>query len=187
MVSCGNFHEDEFYKNSRLNLLAHRQRMKSKVFMILTFTSDYSEIEGNNALVTGAGWIIDHKFVLGLHGYGFVNNLNHDEGTPGDEKYSLAGGYGGFYFEPIVGADFPIHLTFPMQLGVGGISATKGCNRDEPSHDNFFCGRFFQVLKKILFDELSRNSVNLILKNKNELMEFWLQNVISTDITIKTY
>jgi hypothetical protein len=34
----------------------------------------------------------------------------------------LTGGYGGFIIEPIILPKFPVHISFPILLGAGGIS-----------------------------------------------------------------
>ena len=52
-------------------------------------------------------------------GTGFFNNLSK---TVNNTEDYLGGGYGGFYFEPILLAKSPIHLSFPIIIGGGGIS-----------------------------------------------------------------
>lgn len=85
----------------------------------------YSQIDGKDAFVTGArgAFIFDHSFAIGLGGYGFINNLDYH--TYFDNKpldYTLAGGYGGIFIEPIVGGKKPVHLSFPVLFGVGAAS-----------------------------------------------------------------
>lgn len=102
-------------------------------------TFGYTQLDNNDALISGGrvGWVINHGIVLGMHGYGFVNNLGR-EGTPGISDYSLAGGYGGLYIEPIIAPKFPVHLTFPMQLGIGGITASEGYGWDDTYNDSYY-------------------------------------------------
>jgi len=85
------------------------------------FTVSFSNIGGDPALVTGGrgAFIFDHVLVFGLGGFGFVNNLNYDN-FQHDNKLSLAGGYGGFYIEPILGGRSPVHVSFPILIGMGG-------------------------------------------------------------------
>lgn len=89
----------------------------------------YTQLEGKDALMVGArgAWIIDHSFAIGLGGHGFINDLDHhdwmDNGWLDDAfNDNLAGGYGGIYLEPIIGPRLPVHLSFPILLGAGGIA-----------------------------------------------------------------
>lgn len=81
----------------------------------------YTTIDGKDALQTSVrgAWVIDHNIALGFAGYGFVNNL---EKTTDLNDYYLGGGYGGFYFEPIILPNSPIHVSFPILIGGGGIT-----------------------------------------------------------------
>ncbi|HPG33945.1 MAG: hypothetical protein RBR84_12450 [Bacteroidales bacterium] len=90
------------------------------------FTVGYSQIDSKDALMLGArfAWIANHKFALGFAGYGFMNNIEKSEFY--DKKdYYLAGGYGGLLFEPIIMPHSPVHLSFPVILGAGGISVVE--------------------------------------------------------------
>lgn len=85
----------------------------------------YTQIDGQDAFISGArgAYIIDHSFAIGLGGYGFVNNLDyHTYLNDNPLDYYLAGGYGGIFLEPIVGGNNPIHLSFPVLFGVGGVA-----------------------------------------------------------------
>lgn len=84
----------------------------------------YSEIDGSDAFVGGirGGFIFDHKLAIGLGGYGFVNNLDNKTYHGWNEDLYLAGGYGGIFIEPIVGGTKPVHVSFPILLGIGGVS-----------------------------------------------------------------
>ncbi len=130
--------QPEQSRNEIQTLFSDRDGKTSHGFVgVMTF--GYSEIDGNDAMISGgrAGWIINHGFVVGMHGYGFVNNINK-EGTPGIGDYSLAGGYGGLFIEPIIAPMFPVHVNFPLQIGVGGISVTEGYAWDEPDNDGYY-------------------------------------------------
>lgn len=112
----------DLYENDEVRTLFSRSRSNG---VYGAFTVSYSNIGGNDALVTGGrgAFIFDHTLAIGLGGYGFVNNLNsyyHSEiENPG---LSLAGGYGGLLIEPIVAGKSPVHLSFPILIGGGGIS-----------------------------------------------------------------
>lgn len=91
-----------------------------------SFASGYSPIDDKNAAIFSSrfGWIMDHWFAFGVFGTGFVNNIDNLDGyynTPRKtEEYSLAGGYGGLFIEPMLFPLKPVHLSFPIMFGVGG-------------------------------------------------------------------
>jgi len=87
-------------------------------------TIGYSKIDGKDGMLIGgrAGWLIDHRLTLGLVGYGFFNNLQKNYDYQASE-YTLAGGYGGLFLEPIILNKKPVHLTVPLIFAVGGITA----------------------------------------------------------------
>ena len=92
-----------------------------------SFSIGYTQLDSKDALQLGGrvAWIANHKFALGLAGYGFVNDLNNDYDDTDPSNYFLAGGYGGVFFEPILMPNKPIHVSIPVMLGVGGISAVE--------------------------------------------------------------
>lgn len=102
-----------------------------------SFSIGYTQIDSKDALQLGGrvAWIANHRFALGLVGYGFVNDIQKDyDDDP--SSYFLAGGYGGIFFEPILMPNKPVHVSFPIILGVGGISAVES-NNWESSHYNY--------------------------------------------------
>lgn len=92
------------------------------------FSLGYSEIDGSHAFVGGVrgGFIFDQKLAIGLGGYGFANNLDNNDynNTIKDDLY-MAGGYGGIFIEPIVAGTRPVHVSFPILLGIGGVALTE--------------------------------------------------------------
>lgn len=90
----------------------------------LTFGMDM--IDGSYAFHSGirAAWMIGHSFGLGISGSGFSNNV-FEYPSEDEAFYSLSGGYGGLLFEPVIAPRFPIHLSFPIVLGAGGVANTK--------------------------------------------------------------
>ena len=88
------------------------------------FTIGYSKINGQDALLMGGRgeWVIGHGFGLGLGGYGFINDPIYH--PIDDLNYALAGGYGGLIMEPILFGWFPVHLSFPILIGAGGVANT---------------------------------------------------------------
>ncbi|MCB8994446.1 MAG: hypothetical protein H6538_02440 [Bacteroidales bacterium] len=90
-----------------------------------SFGAGYTIIDGKDAAtLTGrAAWIMGHSVALGFAGTGFVNSFTPD--VQPDRFINLTGGYGGLLFEPILLPRFPVHLSFPMIAGVGGIAYTS--------------------------------------------------------------
>lgn len=90
------------------------------------FTMGYSQIDGRDALISGArgAFVFDQKLAIGLGGYGFVNNLDYHSyyGESQDQQFMLAGGYGGLIVEPILGGRKAVHLSFPVLFGLGGVA-----------------------------------------------------------------
>lgn len=95
------------------------------------FSIGYSEIEDRQAVTFGGRleWIAGHSIGIGFGGTGFINE-NHYEPSLNSDVF-LTGGYGGLYIEPIVMPNFPVHLSFPILLGGGGVSyVTEDMNYD---------------------------------------------------------
>ncbi|NQU88650.1 MAG: hypothetical protein HQ541_23140, partial [Mariniphaga sp.] len=44
----------------------------------------------------------------------------------GHDTYNgLAGGYGGIFIEPIIGSRLPVHVSFPILFGIGGVALVE--------------------------------------------------------------
>ncbi|WP_066631111.1 hypothetical protein [Labilibacter marinus] len=97
---------------------------------------NYSNIANRDAILMGAkgGWVINHAFTLGLGGYGFITEPKHDVSL--NKDYEFAGGYGGLLLEPIIGAKHPVHLSFPILIGAGGVAYTT-TNFDYDNNYNY--------------------------------------------------
>lgn len=96
----------------------------------------YTELEDRDAFVFGAkgGILLGHLVTMGLGGSGFFNDVHYDATTGMD--ISLAGGYGGFFFEPVLMPKFPVHVSFPILIGAGGV-AVVSVKDEEEWNDNF--------------------------------------------------
>ena len=97
------------------------------------FSVGYTQINGRDALLMGGRgeWVIGHGFGLGLGGYGFVNDPIYNASD--NLNYSLGGGYGGLMMEPILFGWFPVHVSFPILIGGGGVSSfSYVTNWDDP-------------------------------------------------------
>lgn len=104
------------------------------------FSLGYSQIDGKDAFITGAraAFIVDHSFAIGLSGSGFVNDLNYEEIIDGNPaNIGLAGGYGGLFIEPVIAPRFPVHLSFPVLFGIGGIAKVENSNWWEDHYYNY--------------------------------------------------
>ena len=113
-----------------------------------SFSIGYTQIDGKDAIVLGgrAAWIANHHFALGMAGRGFFNSLSSNKyydpsyNPNYDPNYSLAGGYGGILFEPIVAPMSPVHVSFPILIGAGGVAATPSSwnNVDNYYYNNYY-------------------------------------------------
>jgi hypothetical protein len=88
-------------------------------------STGYGQINKLDAIFFGGegAVIINHSIALGLGGHGFMTETVNDANL--GEAYEFAGGYGGLIIEPIIGARNPVHVTFPMLIGAGGIGYVK--------------------------------------------------------------
>jgi hypothetical protein len=84
----------------------------------------YTQINGEDVMTLGGrlAWVIDHHVAVGLAGRAFMNSVFIDgiPNTPENGLY-LSGGYGGFFVEPILFPNFPVHVSFPILIGGGGL------------------------------------------------------------------
>lgn len=153
------------------------------------FTISYSEIGGHDALVTGGrgAFIFDHSFAIGLGGFGFVNNFDYNHHEI-ETDFSLAGGYGGIFFEPIIAGKSPVHVSFPILIGMGGVAAYKNYDMEwdyphysDYGNDIFFVvepavelefnlARFFRLAATVSYRHTSK--IELIKTDENALKGF---------------
>lgn len=92
---------------------------------------NYSQIDNADALLIGGkgAWVVGHNMAFGIGGYGFFTDYVYDTNLNLNTNYQ--GGYGGFYFEPIILPKFPAHITIPIFIGVGGIAYVSDINLDD--------------------------------------------------------
>ncbi len=97
----------------------------------------YTRIDDRDAFVFGArgGILMGHMVALGLGGSGFFNDLQYSSELGTD--ISLAGGYGGFFFEPVLMPKLPVHVSFPVLVGVGGVSVVSVNDEEDEWEDHF--------------------------------------------------
>lgn len=102
-------------------------------------TTAYTNMDGRDAIMIGGrgAWLINHKIGIGLAGTGFLTESKVDAQLNGD-RYQLAGGYGGLFLEYIVNPKSPVHVSFPLTIGAGGVSYLESNNSFSGNDFNTF-------------------------------------------------
>ena len=95
-------------------------------------TAHHTRLLDQDALLVGArgGWIINHRFTLGLAGHGLVTRVQSEaydahlaaRGEALRRASSLEMGYGGLLLEPVIAYRSPIHISLPIIIGAGGVT-----------------------------------------------------------------
>jgi hypothetical protein len=124
--------EFQYYKSKEIKTLLGRNKAGGGYG---SFTTGYSNIDGKHAVLFGGrfSWIASHSIGIGIGATGFINEF-HYEPAPVDKDVFLTGGYGGLYIEPILFPRSPIHASFPVLFGAGGISFIS---KDAEFNNNF--------------------------------------------------
>jgi hypothetical protein len=101
-----------------------------------SLTMQYARIDKRDAYLFGfrGGALMGHVMTLGIGGYGFFNDVHYDDVL--DLDLRLAGGYGGFFFEPILMPKMPVHISFPILIGAGGVAVVSS-NDNNWWNDNY--------------------------------------------------
>jgi len=117
--------------NDEIRTLLHKKDGTNKIDngFYASMTFGWTQIDGENAFIIGPriAWIANHYFALGIAGGGFSNFMHfppEDEYYAKDE-YFMAGGYGGILLEPIILARNPVHVSFPITIGGGVVTANS--------------------------------------------------------------
>jgi len=97
----------------------------------------YTELENRDAFIFGArgGIVMGHLVTIGLGGSGFFNDTHYNAAT--GQNIRLAGGYGGFFFEPVIMPRFPVHIAFPILIGAGGVAVVSVKEEEREWNDNY--------------------------------------------------
>jgi hypothetical protein len=80
------------------------------------------------------GMIVNDKFLIGAAGYGLLptKKVNYPIfGHETENNLYLTGGYGGLFFEYIHLSDRMFHLTANTLIGCGGVTLTKGWEKND--------------------------------------------------------
>lgn len=115
------------------------------------FCFGYTSLDNNNTLIAGGrgGVILGHNLALGLAGRGFVTDLESGLQINENSNYFMSGGYGGLLIEPILLPKNPVHVSFPIIIGAGGV-ATYHREYDpvyEYWRDSYYQGRAYMVVE----------------------------------------
>lgn len=97
------------------------------------FSTGYSQVDGYDAFSAGTtiAMIANHGLAIGFSGKGFFTEP-YEFAPNSNTSFSYAGGYGGFLIEPIIFPKYPVHASFPILLGGGGISRNRMTDFDYP-------------------------------------------------------
>lgn len=93
----------------------------------------YGKVLDQDAFWMGVrgGWLINHRFTLGIGGYGLTSRVINNDWLPEDPDPNvdarLLTGYGGLLLEPILFHNELFHVAMPVLVGAGG--ATYGLER----------------------------------------------------------
>jgi hypothetical protein len=100
----------------------------------------YTQIDGEDVMTLGAhaGWLIDHHVTIGLAGNALMNSVYLDGYWPDKGGYYLVGGYGGFFVEPVIAPNFPVHISLPILIGGGGLTLNDQTWHDYQWENNEF-------------------------------------------------
>lgn len=86
----------------------------------------YTQLNNKDGIQIGGrmAYVMNHSLALGFGGYGILTPMDYDLKLDPSRNYEymLAGGYGGFFIEPILFAKYPVHLAFPFMIGGGGLA-----------------------------------------------------------------
>ncbi len=140
MVTIGMTQEDKSRTEQEFKTIFNGNKSNNKVIHggYGAILMNYTQIDKKDAFLAGIRgmWIINHGIGIGIGGYGFSNELKFDQTAYDKQDYSLAGGYGGLTIEPIIMAKQPVHVSFPVLVGAGGIATIQEQWSPYPVHDN---------------------------------------------------
>jgi hypothetical protein len=104
-----------------------------------SLTAGYTQVNGKSGYCYGfnAACMIGHNVGIGIAGSGFSNDLFLDHNS-GSNYQSLQGGYGGFFIEPVIFPKFPVHVSFPIILGMGGVAHMNAYYWDNFDYEYYY-------------------------------------------------
>lgn len=141
-VTMGMAQEDKSRTEQEFKTIFNGNRNNNKVVHggYGAILMNYTQIDNKDAFLAGIRgmWLINHGIGIGIGGYGFASEIKFDQHNNNtyDDGYSLAGGYGGLVIEPIIAAKSPVHVSFPVLIGAGGIASIQEQWSPYPVYDN---------------------------------------------------
>ena len=135
--------ELQYYKDKDIKTLLGKDRSGGKYGAIFI---GYSGIDSRQTLVFGQKltWLPVRTVGIGMGINEFISEYRHDD-VSGRDIYVM-GGFGGMYIEPVVMPRMPVHASFPILLGFGGMSQVY-------SDDPFLISNMFDELQTFLILE----------------------------------
>lgn len=133
----------QYYKDKDIKTLLGKDKSRGKYGAI---SLGYSGIDSRQTLVFGqkVTWLPVRMVGIGMGINEFISEYRHDNISNRDIYFM--GGFGGMYIEPIVLPRMPIHASFPILLGFGGMSQMY-------SDDAFLISNMFDELQTFLILE----------------------------------
>lgn len=110
---------------------------------------DFTNLENPESLELDMkiGGIVSHSFALGGQGVAMLD-MQVDRQIIGDTStISMSGGYGGIFLQPIILPKFPVHISFPIMIGVGGVGINRSRSDIFLDWDNGLEGDAFLIFR----------------------------------------
>jgi hypothetical protein len=87
----------------------------------LGLVSKPADLNGQPAYFAGAhaAVVIGHNFNIGIVGYGLISDVESNYTDIDQNPYYIETGYGGLFFEPVIGSNRVFHFSAPVILGAG--------------------------------------------------------------------
>lgn len=156
IISIGSFAQEN---ESNQKTLFGSDKKSLRVYVAL----NHKAIELNNqmGLMTGGEFslVFNHKFNLGVFGYGMFNTVQSNFINPNYYKYNYGLGMGGIKIEPVFFSNAIIHFTTPIEMGMGGISLNKSNSYYNNSNDvwetNFYDYDMFSFIEPSIKAEIN--------------------------------
>ncbi len=135
--------EFQYYKDNGIKTLLGNERPGGRYGSI---SLGYSGIDDRQTLVFGQRitWLPVSMLGVGMGINEFISEYRHDDISHRD--IYVMGGFGGMYIEPIVLPRMPVHASFPILIGCGGMSQMY-------SDDSFLLSNMFDDFQTFLILE----------------------------------
>jgi hypothetical protein len=127
---------DSTKKTDEIKTIFHHKKGSNGGYASLW--AGYTQIDNKDGFAYGvnAAWLIGHSVGFGIAGAGFSNDyyIGHNHGS---NIRSVIGGYGGLLIEAVVFPRFPVHISFPVVLGAGGIASMNAYYWDDQDSEYY--------------------------------------------------